>query len=135
MRTLVAFLVAPLLPALPSAWLLHSNYPNRTAISGYIVVCCFLYLLQAIVGMPAYFLAKTYRRYVWFYLLVGSLGMICVFSAIIIFFSKTKIDIADTLLRLPYFGAVGAGIGLVFWLVARPDRRLSKTAENSNCET
>jgi hypothetical protein len=69
MRTLVAFLVAPLLPALPSAWLLHLRYPNRTAISGFIVVCAIFYVVQAIIGIPAYFLVRAYRRYVWFYLL------------------------------------------------------------------
>ena len=79
-RTIVAFLVAPILPALPPAWFLHSNYPNRTAISGFIVVCGIFYLLQTVVGIPAYFLAQTYRRYVWFYLLIGFFGMIAVFE-------------------------------------------------------
>jgi hypothetical protein len=64
-------------------------------------------------------------------LFAGCFGMIAVYSAVIIIFSKTEINVTDVLLRLPYFGVIGAGIGLVFWLVARPGRRLSKTAENS----
>jgi hypothetical protein len=131
-RTIVAFLVAPMLPALPPAWFLHFNYPDRTAISGFIVVCGIFYVLQMIVGIPAYFLARTYRRYMWFYLLLGSIGMIAVYSAVIIIFSKPKVSFAEELLQFPYFGAIGAGIGLVFWLVARPDRRPAKTSENSN---
>ncbi len=130
MRTVAAFLIAPLLPALAPAWFLHANYPDRTAISGFIVVCGLFYLLQAVVGIPAYTLARARRRHIWFYLLLGFVGMAGVFIAVIVVFSKTKIDIAETFLMVPYFGALGAAIGLVFWLIARPDK--GATAEISN---
>jgi hypothetical protein len=132
MRTLVAFLVAPMLPALAPAWFLHANYPNRTAISGFIVVCGLFYLLQAVVGMPAYFLARVNRRYVWFYLLLGFFGMALGFVAVTMFFSATKANIAETLLQVVYFGALGAGIGLVFWLIARPDKLAGQAVEISS---
>ena len=121
-RTLVAFLVAPILPALAPAWFLHANYPNRTAISGFIFVCGLFYLLQAVVGIPAYILAQAKRRYVWFYLLLGFFGMAVGFIAVTVVFSTTKTSIAEILLRIAYFGLLGAGIGLVFWLIARPDK-------------
>ena len=132
MRTVVAFLVAPLLPALAPAWFLHANYPDRTAISGFIVVCGLFYLLQAVIGIPAYILARTKRRHIWFYLLLGFFGMAVAFIAVTVIFSTTKTSIAETLLQVAYFGALGAGLGLVFWLIARPDRSVMLGAQISN---
>ena len=123
MRTIIAFLVAPILPALPPAWFLHANNPNRTAISGFIVICGLFYSLQAVIGIPAYIFAKSKRRYVWFYLLLGLLGMAITSIAVIVVFSTGKNSIAETLLTAAYLGGLGAGIGLVFWLIARPDKR------------
>jgi hypothetical protein len=127
-----AFLAAPILPALPPAWFLHLNYPNRTAISGFIVICGLFYLLQALIGIPAYILARAKRRYIWFYLLLGFLGMPVAFIAVIVVFSTTKINIAEILVQIAYFGALGAGIGLVFWLIARPDKSAAPGAQISN---
>lgn len=132
MRTVAAFLVAPILPALAPAWFLHANYPNRTAISGFIVVCGLFYLLQAVVGIPAYILARAKRRYIWFYLLLGFFGMAVGFIAVTVVFSTTKTSIAETLLQVTYFGVLGAGIGLVFWLIARPDKSAALGAQISN---
>jgi hypothetical protein len=130
-RTLVAFLIAPILPALAPTWFLHANYPDRTAISGFILVCGLFYLLQTVIGIPAYFLAQAKRRYVWFYLLLGFFGMAVVFIAVTVVFSTTQTIIAETLLQVSYFGVLGAGIGLVFWLVARPDKGAAQ-AQSSN---
>jgi hypothetical protein len=131
-RTLVAFLVAPMLPALAPAWFLHANYPDRTAISGFIFVCGLFYLLQAVVGIPAYFLARTKRRYIWFYLLLGFFGMAVASVAVTGIFSTTKTSITETLLQGTYIGALGAGIGLMFWLIARPDKSAAIGAQISN---
>jgi hypothetical protein len=131
-RTLVAFLVAPVLPALAPAWFLHANYPDRTAISGFIFVCGLFYLLQAVIGIPAYFLARSQRRYIWFYLLLGFVGMAVVSVAVTGVFSTTKSSITETLLQVFYFGTLGAGIGLMFWLIARPDKGTAISAQISN---
>jgi hypothetical protein len=131
-RTLVAFLVAPILPSLVPAWYLHTNNPDRTAISGFIFVCSLFYLLQAVVGIPAYFFARAKRRYIWFYLLLGFFGMAVPSIVVIGVFSTTKMGIAETLFLATYLGALGAGIGLVFWLVARPDKRAPLGAQISN---
>jgi hypothetical protein len=131
-RTVTAFLAAPILPALPPAWFLHLNYPNRTAISGFIVICGLFYLLQAVVGVPAYILARAKRRHIWFYLLLGFVGIPIAFIAVIVVFSTTEINVAEILVQMAYFGALGAGIGLVFWLIARPDKRAAPGAQISN---
>jgi hypothetical protein len=116
---------------LAPAWFLHANNPDRTAISGFIVVCGLFYLLQTVVGIPAYILAQAKRRYVWFYLLLGFFGMAVGFVAVTVVFSTTKTIIAETLLQVTYFGVLGAGIGLVFWLIARPDKSAAQ-AQTSN---
>ncbi|QQN64341.1 hypothetical protein JIR23_00500 [Bradyrhizobium diazoefficiens] len=123
MRIIVAFLVAPILPALPPTWFLHANDPNRMAISGFIVVCGLFYLLQAVIGIPAYIFAGSKRRYVWFYLLLGLLGMAVSSIAVTVVFSTGKNGITEALLTAAYLGGLGAGIGLIFWLIARPDKR------------
>jgi hypothetical protein len=132
MRTVAAFLVAPVLPALPPAWFLHASNPDRMAISGFIFICGLFYLLQAVVGIPAYILARAKRHHIWFYLLLGFFGMAVVFIAVTVVFSTTKTSIAETLLEVTYFGALGAGIGLVFWLIARPDKSAALGSQISN---
>jgi sensor histidine kinase YesM len=131
-RTIVAFLVAPLLPALVPAWLLHEHNPDRTFVAGWIVLLVALYFLQVIVGMPAYFLARTKRRHVWFYLLVGSLGLAVMYAVASAFSPKINSGIAELILQISYFAVLGSSIGLVFWLIARPDKRAVKHAEISN---
>jgi hypothetical protein len=124
-RTLVAFLAAPILSSLLPAWFLHLHHPEKTAISGLVVVCCLFYLIQAAIGIPAYFLAPIRRRYVWYFLVIGFLAFSALYIAVIVF-TKTKIQIADGLFQTVYFGVSGAAIGLVFWLIARPDKKISK---------
>jgi hypothetical protein len=117
---------------LAPAWFLHANYPGTTAISGFIFVCGLFYLLQAMVGIPAYILAQSKRRYIWFYLLLGFFGMAIVPIAVNGVFSTTKIGIVGTLFQATYLGVLGAGIGLVFWLIARPDKIAAPNAQTSN---
>jgi hypothetical protein len=131
-RTLVAFLVAPILPALPPAWFLHTNYPNRMAISGFIVVCGLFYLLQTIVGIPAYLLGRSRRSHLTFYLLVGFLGSVIPFIAISTVFWTARFSISETLFTAVYLGILGGATGLIFWLAARPDKRSSSDAQLSN---
>jgi hypothetical protein len=75
---------------------------------------------------------RAKRRHIWFYLLLGFFGMPVAFIAVIVVFTTTKINIAEILLQVAYFGALGAGIGLVFWLIARPDKSAALGAQLSN---
>jgi hypothetical protein len=102
------------------------------AISGFIVVCGLFYLLQAVVGIPAYFLARTKRRYIWFYLLLGFFGMAVASVAVTGVFSTTRTSVTETLVQVTHLGALGAGIGLMFWLIARPDKSAAMGAQISN---
>lgn len=123
-RTLVAFLVAPIFPALAPAWFLHANYPDRTPVSGFIFICGLFYLLQAIIGVPAYLFARARRRYVWFYLLVGFLGPAIPFILARNLFWAAQIGISEAFLMAAYFGFLGATTGLIFWFAARPDKKV-----------
>jgi hypothetical protein len=122
-RTLVAFFVAPLLPALAPAWSLHIVYPNRTAISGYIIACFVFYVMQAVVGIPAYMLGRSRRAHILFYLLIGFLGLAIPFVVASIAFWTSRFSNYEVFLMALYFGTLGAGTGLIFWLAARPDKR------------
>jgi len=130
-RTVVAFLVAPLFPALAPAWYLHANNPSRTFIAGFIFLCGLFYLLQAIIGIPAYLIARTRRRYLWFYLLVGFFGPAIPYIAASTIFWRDSISNYEGILLTLYFGVLGAVTGLIFWLVARLDKR-TISAEISN---
>jgi zinc transporter ZupT len=132
MRTSAASLIAPILPALPPAWFLHQNYSNRTAISGFVVICGLFYFLHCAVGIPAYFLARSYRRHAWFDLLLGFFGMTLLYVAVNVLFPTIKANISKALIMTPYFGALGAVMGLMFWFVSRPDRREERAVETSN---
>jgi hypothetical protein len=56
----------------------------------------------------------------------------CVHCAVNGIFSTTKISIVETLLQVTCLGALGAGTGLVFWLIARPDKSAALGAQISN---
>src|SRR4030081_3326558 len=62
-RTFIAFLVAPLLPAVLPTWYLAQS-PNKSGPSAYIFVSCLIYF-----GVPAFlFFRRTHHR-LWPYLL------------------------------------------------------------------
>jgi hypothetical protein len=123
MRTFVAFLIAPLLPAVLPAWYLHANNPDRLAISGYIFLCGLFYLLEVVVGIPAckLFIRMRWRR-VWAYMLLGFFGVAVPVIVLSMVRWSEKDSAADLSFSVGYLGLLGASIGLIFWLVARPDR-------------
>jgi hypothetical protein len=105
--------------------------PNRTGLSAYIWVCCLIYLLQIVVGIPAFRLfSRTGRHRLWPYLLLGVLT------------SAVPVAVAVAIMRdglsvlvfgAGYLGILGACTALIFWLVARPDKKSVTTkAQSSN---
>jgi hypothetical protein len=91
--------------------------PSR-GLTAYIFVCCLIYLLQAVVGIPAFLLLSRKGNYrLWPYLLVG-------FFASAVPTAATVIIRQDGLFVLVfgvvYMGILGALTALIFWLVARP---------------
>jgi hypothetical protein len=129
-RTFIAFLVAPLLTAiLPASYMAHG--PNRTGLSAYIWVCCLIYLLQIVVGIPAFRLfSRTGRHRLWPYLLLGFLTS-AVPVAVAVAIMRDSLSVL--VFGAGYLGILGACTALIFWLVARPDKKSVTTkAQSSN---
>ncbi len=122
MRTFIAFLVAPLLPAILPAWYLAQS-PNKSGPSAYIFVCCLIYLLEALVGIPAFLFFRRTRHRLWHYLLLGFLTTTVPVAASLVFMSDAKNNIVGTAFITWYFGVLGIFTALIFWLVARPDQK------------
>jgi hypothetical protein len=132
MRTIVAFVVAPLLPAILPAWQM-ARAPNQTGLSAYIFVCCLIYLLQAVAGIPAVLLFSSKGNYrLWPYLLVGFVAS-AIPAAVAVVIKEGGLFVL--VFGVVYMGILGALTALIFWLVARPDhqKRLTENgAEISN---
>ncbi len=133
MRTAIGFLVAPLLPAILPAWYL-AQAPNRSGPSAYIFICCLIYFLQIVVGIPAYLLfSRRGRHELWRYLLVGSLTTAVPVFVTLVIMGDAKNEVIGTVSLILYFGILGAFTALIFWLVARPDKKpVSIKAQISN---
>jgi hypothetical protein len=131
-RTFIAFLVAPLLPAILPAWYLAQS-PNKSGPSAYIFVCCLFYLLEALVGVPAFLLFRRTRHRLWPYLLLAFLTAAVPVVGSLVFMGDAKNNIVGTLFTTWYFGILSIFTALFFWLVARPDQKpVATKAEISN---
>ena len=122
MRIVIAFLVAPLLPAILPAW--------RIGLPAYVYVCCLAYLYQTVVGIPAFlfFSHKTHHQ-LWPYLLLGFLAGAVSLAAVAI----TRDDLSRLYFSIGLMGILGACTALIFWLVARPDKKsITTKAQISN---
>jgi hypothetical protein len=128
-RTFIAFLVAPLLPAILPAWYMAQS-PNRSGPSAYIFVCCLIYLLEVLVGAPAYLFFRRTRHRLWPYLLLGFLTTTVPVAGILAFTGDQQ-GIVGTLLLTGYFGVLGIFTALIFWLIARPDQKQSQQKATS----
>ena len=133
MRTFIAFLVAPLLPAILPAWYMAQS-PNRSVPSAYIFVCCLIYVLQVAVGIPTFLLfSRGGRHQLWRYLLLGFVTSAVPVVAAIVIMGDQKNNIAGTIFITGYFGVLGTFTALIFWLVARPDQKpITAKAQISN---
>jgi hypothetical protein len=119
-RLLIAFLAAPLVPALLPAWIAGTRGFQPFVV--YVLVCAVFYALQAIVGVPAYRLMGLGRRHrIWIYALLGfvSAGLPIVIYAWI---RGAGTPLPEQMLYLAaYFGLLGGISAAIFWLLARPD--------------
>ena len=120
MRTAVAFIVAPFLSSLVAAGL---STMDMHPLALFILFCGAFYVLQVLIGMPAYFLLRRAgRQGIWIY---ASLGFCAPALPTLIFGlykGETNTSLGQTLHVTGLFGVLGAVVGCVFWLVARPDK-------------
>jgi uncharacterized membrane protein len=133
MRTPIGFLVAPLLPAILPAWYL-AQAPNRSGPSAYIFICGLIYLLQIIVGIPAFLLFRRQgRQQLQRYLLLGFLASAVLVVVTFVITGDAKNGVVGAVFSICYLGILGAFTAMIFWLVARPDKKpISTKAQISN---
>jgi hypothetical protein len=123
MRNFIAFLLAPLLPAILPAWYM-AQAPNKNGLSAYIFICGLIYLLQIVAGIPAFLLfSRRGRHQLWPYLLMGFLTTTVPVVVTFVITRDRQNSIIETVFLTGYFGILGAFTALIFWLVARPDKK------------
>jgi heme/copper-type cytochrome/quinol oxidase subunit 4 len=123
MRTLIAFFGAPVIPALVAAWMVYLNH-TYTPLVMFVFICLAFYALQIIIGVPAYMLMsrKNLHR-VWIYLLLGCLSVVLPLLLLSIWRHTEKGYGLAEYVVLYYPALLGAGTGMMFWMLARPDKR------------
>jgi hypothetical protein len=131
MRTLIAFLCAPVIPALFAGWVVGLNR-TYAPISMFIFVCLAFYALQVIVGIPAYiFMSRKHMHRLRLYLLLGGLAAALPMLLMVAWrHTEQGYSLADYA-YLYYPALLGTGTGLMFWVLARPDKQ-ANAAPQSN---
>ncbi len=121
MRPVVAFLAAPMLPALFPAWTASQN-GSYHPLAVFVLFCAAFYALQIIVGVPAHLLLRRLGlQQIWFYAFIGFV------SVALPFFVYGHIrapahDVRQALFLAGFLGLLGGISGAIFWLIARPNR-------------
>lgn len=120
MRTIVAFIVAPFCSSLVAAGLSTMDFHPLAL---FILFCGTFYVLQVLIGMPAYFLLRRAgRQGLWVYALLGFSAPALSVLIFGLYRGEPDISLGQTLHVTGLFGVFGAVVGCVFWLVARPDK-------------
>ena len=121
MRIVLAFLVAPMLPALLPAWFASQNGPYHP-LAIFVLFCGAFYALQIIVGVPAYLLLRRLRlQQIWFYALIGFVST----ALPLVVYGKIRApahDVDRALFLALYLGFLGGISAAIFWLIVRPNR-------------
>jgi hypothetical protein len=131
-RTLMSFMSAPLIPAVIAGcvYLVKGTYDAQDVQDALLIsifVCLAFYALQAIIGIPAYlFLSRKKLHRAWIYPLLGAFGAALPASLV---WRHAGWDLHPAVLYYP--AVLGAGTGLMFWMLARPDKR-ANASPNSN---
>ena len=120
-RTTTAFLVAPIVGAAATGFVLTLLGGLDVFGPGFLVTLVLAYAGMLIFGWPAYrILVKRRWTALWIAPALGFVvGIVMSLPLLSILYKRAALE--DALLTLPG-GCVGALVGVVFWLIARPDR-------------
>jgi heme/copper-type cytochrome/quinol oxidase subunit 4 len=131
MRTLIAFFGAPVIPAIIAAWVVHLNH-TYTPLNMFVFICLVFYALQVVIGVPAYmFMSRKNLHRAWIYLLLSCFSVALPLLLLFIWRHTEKgYGLAEYVL-LCYPALLGAVTGIMFWVLARPDKR-GNAAPQSN---
>lgn len=130
MRFVVAFLAAPLLPALLPAWTASQN-GSYHPLTVFALLCGAFYALQVIVGVPAFLLLRRLGlQQIWFYALVGFVSV----AMPLFIYGNSRDQIHEprqAIYLAGYLGLLGGISAAIFWLIARPTAILSGQRRSS----
>ena len=120
MRTIVAFIVAPFFSSFVAAGL---STMDLHPLALFILFCGAFYALQVLIGMPAYFLLRRAgRQGIWIYASCGFCAPALPTLLFCLYRGEPDISLGQTLHVTGLFGVLGAAVGCLFWLIARPDK-------------
>lgn len=132
-RLCIAFLAAPMLPALVEAWLI--SRPDRMSLDLLVLFGSALYVMQIVVGAPGYAVLRELRHNGLFaYLILGFVTVALPMIWVSLYACSYKSCLAMSFLHSAFLGLFGLPLGAVFWLIARPDlhdRRLQDAIRNT----
>jgi hypothetical protein len=130
MRTLVAFVLAPVLSSAVAAGLSTMDLHPLTL---FILFCAAFYVLQILIGIPAHLLLRRRgRQNIWIYAVLGagaSALPLLLFG--LLHRGQGGMALGQTLHVTALFAVLGAAVGSVFWVVARPDKVARRTGQRS----
>jgi len=136
-RTFIAFLIAPLvIPAIVVPYFAPTSQSVGAIVS---IALIFSYLGTVVFGIPLYFLFRSLGWVsIWHSVVTGIIGGWLLWSIFWMLFalsfgydakSATELvrgTLSDAKLYVWPSGVAGAVYGLVFWLIARPDRPVAQ---------
>lgn len=121
MRIVVAFLAAPMLPALLPTWSASQN-GSYHPLAVFVLFCGVVYALQFVVGLPAHLLLRRLKlQQIWFYALIGFVTVALPFFVYVGVRTPSR-DVGQTLFLAGYLGLLGGLSAAIFWLLVRPNR-------------
>ena len=130
-RLLLAYCLAPLLPALVHALIADSDYHPLAV---FVVAAIVIYVLLLAIGMPGHLLLRRSNRCgAPAYLLLGLFTGAALALALSIY-ACPRLDCAPVAIVPVYWALLGAATTAIFWFVLRPDRRRARPAVNVDGE-
>jgi hypothetical protein len=134
-RLVVALVVAPLtIPLGTYFYLLSTNVERNWVGNGAFISTIIAYVGVFVVGLPAYNFLRIRRwTFIWIAPLlgfvVGALMWLVFIVCLVLLFDEGLVGVQSALTDKNSFavalwpsGALGAVAGIIFWLIARPDR-------------
>lgn len=121
-RLAIAFLAAPVLPAIVKTWLV-SRPDDTLSLSLLVLIAGLFYAMQLVVGVPGYLVMHRYRQTdALACIVLGFLVMAIPIALSSLYWCVGGTCVADTVRYTADSGLYGFAMGAMFWLVAQPGR-------------
>ncbi|MES0139144.1 hypothetical protein NKJ88_30005 [Mesorhizobium sp. M0016] len=123
MRARWAFILAPIIPAILPGYNWHANHPETGPLSGFIFVTLVFYVVEAVVGIPAFYVLTRRRwQFFWVYVVVGFLAVFVPAFVFGLIKWSPPLGVGGVLYACSFIGILGGATGLIFWFLVRPDK-------------